>query len=383
MLYKKLKQDMRQDAVSASPFVYKGAYLADTTYKKGDIVTYNNKHYVYIEDTPTENIVPTNTTHWEEFSLFFNNQPGGSDLSQYYTKTETDNKFANKTSTNVFTQTNQFKTVNVGGNSNQNRVFVDNFDYSNKNISAVKFVKGSSTNLLQIQANNTDNSVQISAPGASSFKIAHLSAPTDNNDAATKKYVDDAVANAASASVDLSNYYTKTETNNRFPSYTYLNNNHYTKTESDNKYGLKTDVSDLQSEINNKANSADLNNYALKPTTVIAIKDRHFDTRSYQTPTNLWVYYGRFTRSAFPEDFSPNNIIRMHPSFSPLTSFCAISPISGWDYCITDFKNTTEQNTNGLRIDVTYIPVSPEQAAREWEVIEQRRRERDIQGDNQ
>ena len=46
-------------------YVDKGAYNAATTYKKKDVVLYQNGSYVYINNTPTSGNVPTNATYWQ------------------------------------------------------------------------------------------------------------------------------------------------------------------------------------------------------------------------------------------------------------------------------------------------------------------------------
>lgn len=42
-------------------------YKADTTYSKGDRVTYESKYYEYIADEPTEGNLPTDTDFWKEY----------------------------------------------------------------------------------------------------------------------------------------------------------------------------------------------------------------------------------------------------------------------------------------------------------------------------
>ena len=46
-------------------YVDKGAYNAATTYKKKDVVLYQNGSYVYINNTPPAGNVPTNATYWQ------------------------------------------------------------------------------------------------------------------------------------------------------------------------------------------------------------------------------------------------------------------------------------------------------------------------------
>lgn len=95
---------------------------------------------------------------------------------------------------NIFTGNNTFKQIKVKGtNNNNNYVLLDNFDWQNKNYSAVKLVKNNTENLLQVEANNNNSEVNISAPTASAFYISNLSNPTQANQAANKQYVDNVI----------------------------------------------------------------------------------------------------------------------------------------------------------------------------------------------
>lgn len=59
-----------------------GEYDSETLYHRLDVVFYNDTSYVSKQDVIGE--LPTNTTYWDELGM------GGADLSNYYTKSETD-----------------------------------------------------------------------------------------------------------------------------------------------------------------------------------------------------------------------------------------------------------------------------------------------------
>ena len=60
----------------------KGEYNSETLYEKLDMVLYNNVSYVAKQTI--SNVLPTNTTYWDALGV------SGTDMSNYYTKTETD-----------------------------------------------------------------------------------------------------------------------------------------------------------------------------------------------------------------------------------------------------------------------------------------------------
>lgn len=90
---------------------------------------------------------------------------------------------------NTFTANQNISAELKVGNPTSNRLQMWNFDYSNNNYSAFKFIKGENTNLLQIQVNNNTNEASISSPSGT-LKIENLANPTNNNDAVNKQYVD-------------------------------------------------------------------------------------------------------------------------------------------------------------------------------------------------
>lgn len=101
---------------------------------------------------------------------------------------------------NTFTQQNTFnqqtnfrQKVEIKNTTNNNGAYVENFEYSSDNYTALKFFKGS-TNVLQIEVNNTANTATISAPPTNNnLSILNLKNPTNANDAANKAYVDSRV----------------------------------------------------------------------------------------------------------------------------------------------------------------------------------------------
>lgn len=98
---------------------------------------------------------------------------------------------------NTFTNNQNINAELKVGNPNGNRLQLWNFDYANNNYSALKFIKGESTNLLQIQVNNDTNEATISSPN---LKIMGIQNPTNNNDAANKQYVDSSIGDKVNTS---------------------------------------------------------------------------------------------------------------------------------------------------------------------------------------
>lgn len=111
-----------------------------------------------------------------------------------------ENKYVKKDESNTFTQENTFNAqtnfrsrMELKNTTNNNGIFLENFDYNNKNYTSLKFIKNTSQNYLQIEVNNTDNQSYISSPASNnSLHIQNLANPTNNNDAANKQYVDNA-----------------------------------------------------------------------------------------------------------------------------------------------------------------------------------------------
>ena len=108
-----------------------------------------------------------------------------------------ESKYVKKDESNTYTQTNtfnnqtNFKSKIELKNTNNNGVYIDNFDYSNQNYSAIKFFKGN-TNALQIEVNNNTNEATLSYP-SHSIKINNLANPVNNDNATNKAYVDSKV----------------------------------------------------------------------------------------------------------------------------------------------------------------------------------------------
>ena len=111
-----------------------------------------------------------------------------------------ENKYVKKDESNTFTQINTFNAktnfrnrMELKNTTNNNGIFLENFDYNNKNYTSLKFIKNTSQNYLQIEVNNTDNQSYISSPASNnSLHIQNLANPTNNNDATNKQYVDNA-----------------------------------------------------------------------------------------------------------------------------------------------------------------------------------------------
>ena len=65
-----------------------GEYSSTTQYHRLDVVIYNGVSYAALQDTLGQ--VPTNTSYWNALGI------SGADMSNYYTKTETETKLADK-----------------------------------------------------------------------------------------------------------------------------------------------------------------------------------------------------------------------------------------------------------------------------------------------
>ena len=134
------------------PFKYVGAYNSSTTYKINEMVSYNNAFYLSVEDN--NNTTPSTTNN--KWIVMENFQQV--DLTNYATKlelTNTQTTLQNKITTNR-TDIAYLKSHTVDTNTDQT-------------------INGIKTFAYKIQANGG---------------ITNLIEPTANNDAATKKYVD-------------------------------------------------------------------------------------------------------------------------------------------------------------------------------------------------
>lgn len=108
-----------------------------------------------------------------------------------------ENKYVKKDESNTLTQVNTFTNqtnfkskIEFRNPNNNNGAYLDNFDYYNENYTAFKLIKGGS-NMLQIECNNTNNYVNISAPNTNNgLHIRNLATPTNGDNATNKTYVD-------------------------------------------------------------------------------------------------------------------------------------------------------------------------------------------------
>lgn len=238
----KTNQDQLISGLSdALIFKNKGEWDSATNYVRYDVVKYQSKSYWLNKDSSTGQAPSPENTFWVPLS------PTAS--ADTYTRAEIDNKFSttnDNVSSNtqeitalkqqvqdnhnniianegriegVETDTQQLNTrlqaienqqSNVAkinqentftanqninaelkvGNPTSNRLQMWNFDYANNNYSALKFIKGESTNLLQIQVNNNTNEANIIS---SNLKISGVQNPVNATDAVNKQYIDNSI----------------------------------------------------------------------------------------------------------------------------------------------------------------------------------------------
>ena len=159
-----------------------------------------------------------------------------SNLTNFYNKTESDEKYATKTdiasSLNI-SEVTDFPSAGLNNtlyvnDENQTKIYL-NDEWKDVSIKVVETIQNA-------------NEVAVPTVGAvSSFvdqKLENLDIP--------------------STEIDLSNYYTKTESDNKYLLSSELNN-YYNKTETDEKYALKTEIPITSSFITKDV--SDLNNY--------------------------------------------------------------------------------------------------------------------------
>ena len=193
-----------------------------------------------------------------------------SNLTNFYNKTETDEKYATKidiaSSLNI-SEVTDFPSAGLNNtlyvnDENQTKIYL-NDEWKDVSIKVVETIQNA-------------NEVAVPTVGAvSSFveqKLENLDIP--------------------STEIDLSNYYTKTESDNKYLLSSELNN-YYNKTETDEKYALKTEIPITSSfitkdvsDLNNYYNKSDSDNkYALK--TEIPITSS-FITKDISNLTNFY-----------------------------------------------------------------------------------------------
>lgn len=195
MIYKKLKFDYKQDAIVNSTFRFFGAYKPDIEYRRGDITSFNKKYYVYINDTPTSNNNPTNETFWEEYSttidkeIYSKKEVDDNFVSKinlennYYNKNESDSKFAKLSEDNVFTANQELK---------QNKLIRWKRDSDNEDVGVI------TCNDSSFWFENTKGSTvfkTVSITMDTPINISNVKDPIQNQDVATKQYVDNKVVN--------------------------------------------------------------------------------------------------------------------------------------------------------------------------------------------
>ena len=198
------------------------------------------------------------------------------DLSNYYNKTESDEKFALKDDVNsklALSVVEDFPTSGIN-----NTLYVNNENHA------------------QIYANDQWKDIAIEV--VENFDTpSQTTVPTTE---AVSSFVDEKISNIDIPSTDLSNYYTKTEADDKYALKTaipdtssFITNsvsnltNYYTKIESDDKYALKTAIPSL-SGYYTKTESDD--KYALKTEINNPEQKTEVTTNSIAFKKNISIY---------------------------------------------------------------------------------------------
>ena len=145
------------------------------------------------------------------------------DLSDYYTKTQIDSQVntinnelngkANVSDLNGYAKLNQTNNGDfyIGNKNGKHIWFAQPFQYSGNTYSSIK-IRNGGTNYFTMEHNFNTNQSIISNPRGS-IQLKNIAAPTENNDGVNKQYVDTKIANIPST--DLTNYYTRSEVDNK------------------------------------------------------------------------------------------------------------------------------------------------------------------------
>ena len=223
------------------PFQYVGQYQAGTTYNINQVVSFNNNLYLSTEDN---NTTQPPTDKW----LLLNEDLLNIDLTDYYTKLEVDgikNNLQNSITTNQTNITNlenRYTTLNnevvkLEGSQNINgpKTFTGRTTFGTE-INAgwggnpVKFIPDdNSTKTLKFY-NNQPNDTRR-------FKLL-VPNPTEDQNPATKAYVDDAIAGVGSSTNQINTNTTNIQ-----------NNTNSIQTNTNNITNLQNNYNTLNSEV--------------------------------------------------------------------------------------------------------------------------------------
>lgn len=172
----------------------------------------------------------------------------------YYTKQSIDNTFRNYLPLTGGSLTGSLTIKQPSGNAG---VVTNTSSWNNQNFVSTKYTTNvnnvnDSTTKLKIEANLTGNTSSIIGKN---LTIKGLVTPTENDQAATKQYVDNAIAagggggGSGGTTPDLSNYVTTTQLNTALNDYVSNSNlttqlaNYLTTTNANNNYASKTSPS--------------------------------------------------------------------------------------------------------------------------------------------
>ena len=144
-------------------------------------------------------------------------------LDNYYNKTQIDGKVdtinntlngkANTSDLNSYAKLNETNNGEffIGDKNGKHIWFAKPFQYGGNTYSSMK-IRNGGTNYFTMEHNFNTNQSIISNPRGS-IQLKNIAAPTENNDGVNKQYVDTKIASIPTT--DLTNYYTKSEVNEK------------------------------------------------------------------------------------------------------------------------------------------------------------------------
>ena len=311
------------------------ANIALLTEDKGLAVATDTGHLYYWNSTSTS------ATKYTDSSLVYN------DLSAYYTKTESDNRYAQLGANNTFTGDNDFR----GESLFSDDINQASGDFSSQgNVEAHSFTK-QGTNLDDIYASKSDTYTKDESD-------------TLLNDKAdkTNTYTKSEVNTALNLKADKSTTYTKTETNNLLSAKA----DKTTVNGIDNRVGaLENEITDLQSVqnvVDVVATKSALNSYDTSKLEendkiqVIADETHGGASTIYNWSGSAWQYVGAYGTNSYTKDETLEQIDLhklVNKTYSELATLkSGNNLVPGQLYRITDYVTTTNGKCNNVSNDV-------------------------------
>lgn len=311
------------------------ANIALLTEDKGLAVATDTGHLYYWNSTSTS------ATKYTDSGLVYN------DLSAYYTKTESDNRYAQLGADNIFTGDNDFR----GDSLFSDDINQASGDFSSQgNVEAHSFTK-QGTNLDDIYASKSDTYTKTETDTL-------LDAKADKTNTYTKLEVNTALNGKA----DKSTTYTKTETDNLLSAKA----DKTTVNGIDNRVGaLENEITDLQSVqnvVDVVATKSALNSYDTSKLEendkiqVIADETHGGASTVYNWNGSAWEYVGAYGTNSYtkPETLEQIDLHKLvNKTYSELATLkSGNNLVPGQLYRITDYVTKTNGLCNGISNDV-------------------------------